>query len=281
VQKGGGCVYLEGTPDLSAERMADTNGQQVRFSLGAEMAPLNHQPETVRGRQAWFPDRGVAGPSFLQLAPGIVLLGGSPQTVHDAVQSLDLGKEPTCDPRMLPLLPKTRPQVFVATTDDVLLESVQSILGDQDKVEFVALAVSLDVSPMLRLHVELRPAQGTEIDVAVATVTAALQRIAEDWKSKEFLVEADLIGRATCGSTGEAVTVDLQFDERETALRTSMLGTAVQAFFLMNQNRAVAERQRAREMALQAARAAFEEQRRQAEEAKKKERLKDNDRDER
>jgi hypothetical protein len=49
----------------------------------------------------------------------------------------------------------------------------------------------------------------------------------------------------------------------------------------MNQNRAVAERQRAREMALQAARAAFEEQRRQAEEAKKKERLKDNDRDER
>jgi hypothetical protein len=108
-----------------------------------------------------------------------------------------------------------------------------------------------------------------------------LQRIAEDWKSKEILVEADLIGRATCGSTGEAVTVDLQFDERETALRTSMLGTAVQAFFLMNQNRAVAERQRAREMALQAARAAFEEQRRQAEEAKKKERLKDNDRDER
>lgn len=253
-------MYLEGSPELSAAMMAATCGRQRNSELEAT---------TLRGRQGWFPPRGRDSASFVQLAPGIVLLGGPPDSVRDAVLSLDQGKEPTCDPKLLPLLPERAPQAFFAASDAWILDGIEGWLAAPGGVSLAALGIGLDVTPRLRAQALLRPSETNGLENLREAVCMLLPKLAADARRDDLAVLADLLGRVTVRTTVDAVHVELALDEAESAKMSQVIANALHAWLGSSKSPTMAARRRAQEEALRAAQAAVEEARRRAAELEK------------
>jgi hypothetical protein len=158
----------------------------------------------------------VAGPTFVQLAPGQVL-GGTPLgAMAGAVATLERGQRQHADSLLQPLLAAwPRGQWDLATSMTPLLAEFNEQLGG-DGPGIKALGLCLDFGPRFKLAARLLCADAKSAEANRVRFAALWVRWMDQLEAHDFKLLAEHLRKTAMDAKGDEILAELNLDEPTT-----------------------------------------------------------------